>query len=317
MTAAAMSLRGKLPRPGRSGSTRVRERRGEPRQVPPLTPRLQVIRASLVMVVVLTVAMLLHLTFISGLQHRAAQQRAYADFRAQLARGTAPLGATDAEGDALELGAPVAYLEIRAIGLQEVVGEGTTGPVLMDGPGHRRDTPLPGQVGTTVIMARRAAYGAPFGDIAQLTAGDQIKVATGQGLFTYTVTGVRHEGDPVPDPPTAGAGRLTLMTAAGPAFFPSGVVRVDAELEEPAVGGPARTMGAAGLPDAERAMGGSTDTVWALALWMQALLALAAAAVWAWYRWGRAQTWVVFLPPLVLVGISLSSEIVKLLPNLL
>ena len=47
------------------------------------------------------------------------------------------------------------------------------------------------------------------------------------------------------------------------------------------------------------------------------LILIALGAVWAWHRWGRAQAWVVFLPPLMLVGILVSNQAARVLPNLL
>jgi hypothetical protein len=64
-------------------------------------------------------------------------------------------------------------------------------------------------------------------------------------------------------------------------------------------------------------MAADTRTIWVLAFWLQALIALALGAVWAWHRWGHAQAWVVFLPALTLVGLSASGEVARLLPNLL
>jgi len=48
-----------------------------------------------------------------------------------------------------------------------------------------------------------------------------------------------------------------------------------------------------------------------------ALMLLSIGGIWAWHRWGHAQAWVVFLPPLLLVGLAASGEAVRLLPNLL
>jgi hypothetical protein len=107
-----------------------------------------------------------------------------------------------------------------------------------------------------------------------------------------------------------------LATADGRAFVPDGVLRVDADLVGPAVGGPPRVLSSDSLPDAEQFMGTDNRTLWALALWLQALIALAIGAVWSWHRWGRIQTWVVFLPPLLLVGLGAMGEAVRLLPNL-
>ena len=226
-------------------------------------------------------------------------------------------GPTDNQNRLLAPGAPIAYLEIPEIGLRQVVGEGTTPSVLFSGPGHRRDTVLPGQVGVSVVMARRAAFGGPFAKIDQLEEGDTILATTGQGLFEYEVIGVRREGDPVPPAPEAGTSRLLLATADGRPFLPDGVLRVDAELTGVPVGGAARLVTAATLPAAEQFMGADTSTLWALALWLQLLTLLSLGAVWAWHRWGHAQAWIVFLPPVLLVGLATSGEVARLLPNLL
>ena len=284
--------------------------------IPVLSPRWQFVRAALVVAFVLSLSVLVHFVFVSRLQQSATQRHGYDTFRADLARGTAPVGPTDNKGHELRAGVSVAYLEIPAIGLEQVIGESTTPGVLFAGPGHRRDTPLPGQVGTSVVYGRRAMFGGPFADLDQLAEGDLIRVTTGQGQFNFHVRGVRHEGDPVPAPLAAGSARLLLATAAGPAFLPSGVLRIDADLDGKAVGGAARLVSAADLPAEEQIMANDTRTVWALVLWLQALIALALGAVWAWHRWGKAQAWGVFLPPLLLIGLLASSEVARLLPNL-
>jgi hypothetical protein len=176
---------------------------------------------------------------------------------------------------------------------------------------------LPGQVGTSVVDGRRAAYGGPFSDLASLKKGTSLIVTTGQGVFTYKVLDVRVGGSPLPAAPAAGSSRLTLVTAAGRPFMPSGTVSVDADLVGQAVGGPARVVSTAQLLAEERPLAGDSRTLWALALWLQLLIALSVAAVWAWHRWGRAQTWIVFLPPLLLVGLAAAGEVARLLPNLL
>ena len=85
---------------------------------------------------------------------------------------------------------------------------------------------------------------------------------------------------------------------------------------EPVVGA-ARLVTAATLPASEQFMGADTSTLWALVLWLQVLILLSLGAVWAWHRWGHAQAWIVFLPPLLLVGLATSGEVARLLPNLL
>lgn len=288
--------------------------------VPALSPRLQLARAALVLVFALCLLLFLQLVVFSSLQSSAAQRHALDSFRSDLATGTAPIGPTDEQGHMLPIGTPVALMEIPSIGLRQVVGEGTSSRAMLHGPGHRRDTPLPGQIGSSVVFGRRAAYGGPFASIDGLLKGALIKVTTGQGSFTFRVLGVRHRGDPAPAAPAAGTARLTLVTAAGRAFLPDGVVRVDAELDVragKAVVGPARVLSASALPAEDKLMAGDTRSLWVLALWLQALIGLAVGAVWAWHRWGRAQAWVVFLPPLLLVGLAVSGEAARLLPNLL
>lgn len=291
--------------------------------VPPLSPRLQLARAVLLVLCSLTITLLLQLTVISRLQHASAQQRQYDAFRAQLASGTAPSGPAEPiaplDGSAppeLELGAPVAYLEIPELGLTEVVGEGTTAGVLFDGPGHRRDTVLPGQIGTSVVFGRSSTFGGPFADLDQLAAGDEFTVTTAQGEWEYAVLGVRREADPIPPPLAEGGSRLVLVTAAGGAFMPSGVLRVDADLVGTAVGGAARAYTEASLPAAERLMAGDPSTLWALALWLIALAGVATGAAWAWHTWGRAQAWVTCFPLLFLVALAASGEAARVLPNL-
>lgn len=269
------------------------------------------------MIFVLTLTLLLQLTLIGGLQQSAAQERKFDEFRAQLAAGTAPIGPTDNQNRPVDVGAPIAYLEIPDIGLRQVVVEGTTSTALFTGPGHRRDTVLPGQAGASVIMGRQAAFGGPFGRIDRLEAGDSIVVTTGQGEFEFEVLGVRREGDLVPPLPEPGSSRLVLATADGRPYLPEGVLRVDADLVGDATGGPPRAFSAATLPPSEQFMGADTSTLWALVLWMQLLIAVTIGAVWAWHRWGRPQAWIVFLPPLLLVGLATSGQVARLLPNLL
>lgn len=317
---ASMALRRSKVEPVEAPTKAGRRERAERvsrRDAPPLSPRLQLIRATLVLVLALAGTLLLQLVVVSSLQQSAAQGRAFDRFRADLAEGTAAIGPTGPDGKELAAGTPVAYLEIPSIDLHQVVGEGTSASVLFDGPGHRRDTPLPGQIGTSLLFGRRAAFGGPFERIASLDEGDTITVTTGQGTFEYVVIGVRLAGDPAPSAPAEGVGRLTLVTAGGRAFMPEGVIRVDAELAEGAVVGPARLYTAGALPAEDVLMAADTRTLWVLAFWLQALIALAVGAVWAWHRWGRAQAWVVFLPALLLVGLSASGEVARLLPNLL
>ncbi|MEJ7764785.1 MAG: sortase [Acidimicrobiales bacterium] len=283
----------------------------------PLPAGLDLLRAGLIVLCMVATAMALHLVFVSSLQHRSAQQRSYSAFRRTVAEGTAPLGPTDASGRQLRRGTPVAFLEIPSIGVKEVVGVGTTAADLMDGPGHRRDSPLPGQTGTSVVMGRQSAYGGPFNRLGDLKGGDKITMTTGQGVSRFTVASLRRGGEPTPPPLRSGQGRLLLISAAGTSYVPSQLLRVDANLDSPALRAPAPVITSKTLPPSERIMGTDPTTLWRLAFWLQALIAVALGIVWSWHRWGRAETWVVFLPVATLAGLFASAEALKLLPNLL
>ncbi|MGV9648832.1 hypothetical protein [Streptomyces sp. NPDC003554] len=52
-------------------------------------------------------------------------------------------------------------------------------------------------------------------------------------------------------------------------------------------------------------------------MWLQALLLVSVAAVWAWHRWGRHQTWIVFAPLVAVLGLQVATRTTELLPNLL
>lgn len=271
---------------------------------------------ALTLLAVLLLTFVGQVTLLSHLRYERAQQTAYADFRAQLAEATAPVGPTGLDDRLLTPGTPVAVLEIPAVRARQVVFEGTSSQVLQDGPGHRRDTPLPGQPGTSVLLGRRAAYGGPFSGIRLLRPGHLIIATTGQGRHEYRVRGVRRPGDPVPPAPGPGAGRLTLMTAGGLPFLPEDILRVDADLSTAAQELPARRLDRQALPPAEEAMG-ADDGAWVpLVLWGQLLLVAGYGVTWAWTRWGGPQAWVVGVPVLAAVGLSVADQVTRLLPNL-
>lgn len=285
--------------------------------LPPLTPRAQLARGVLVLIAIVSLSLVLQLVILSGFQQRSAQQAKFDSFRAQLATGTAPVAAVNDDNKALRPGTAMAYLEIEAVGVRQVVLEGTTSGVLFDGPGHRRDSPFPGSVGTTVIMGRRATFGGPFSQIGDLEEGDPIRITTGAGEFDYEVIGVRREGDEVPPALESGQGRLLLITADGRPYVPDGVLRVDAKLTGTALSAGSIPVTAKTLPPTEAIMASDTTTLWALAMSMQALVLVTVAFVWAWHRWGRAKAWIVGFPVLLLVGLFVADQVARLLPNLL
>ncbi|HXL16364.1 MAG TPA: class E sortase, partial [Streptosporangiaceae bacterium] len=148
------------------------------RQVDPATAR--GIGIGLILLGVFLLGFLGYLYGLSAIEEARAQSTSYATFRGQLAQQVAPLGATTP-------GAAVAILTIPAIGIKNmIVVEGSSPENLELGPGHVRNSPLPGQNGVAEIFGRRATFGAPFGRLMELKRGDRVTVITGQGKASYT-----------------------------------------------------------------------------------------------------------------------------------
>lgn len=283
----------------------------------PLSASAKLVRTGFAILGGLLLAFALNVTVVSQVQHLVSQQKLSDEFRSQLAAGTAPVSETTFDGHLVADGAPVAKIDIPEIGVHEVVSEGSSSDVLKSGPGHRRDTTLPGQRGISVLLGRAAAFGGPFGKLQQLAPGDRFTVTTGQGVQKFEVIGLRYAGDPAPAPPTSKQSRLIFQTARGIAFAPTGVAYIDAKLtsavQEP---GPRQTTSLS-LPSHDSALASDVSTVWALVFALQLLVAIEIATVWALRRVGRRKTWVVVVPVLVLSMFFVSNQLVILLPNLL
>jgi sortase A len=276
-------------------------------------PELTPVATALLLLSLSALWLLAYAVGLSGLQERSAQHRLYSSIRYSLSQELVPLGG------AITPGTPVAVLNAPEAGLtRAVVVEGTTSGVLRDGPGHQQDTALPGQAGVSVIMGRSVTFGAPFRQVPSLRVGDPITVTTGQGTFHYTVTDVRGNGDPLPPTLGATASRLTLVTSRGSGWLgrwaPSSPVFVDATMTgqvQPAPSGrPTSIIPAATEMHADT--GGLVDLV----LWLQALVVVGAAVVWARTRWGGWQVWLAGTPVVLAVIWAISSETLRLLPNL-
>lgn len=287
----------------------------KPRRPP--SPAMAIYGAAMSIVAVLLLGFVADLSVIGSLHHNRDQHIAYAQLRFELAKGTAPIGPLDSLGHPVPLGAPLALLEIPDIGLTEVISEGTTAGVLEKGVGHARSSVLPGQVGTSVLMGRRAAFGGPFRDIALLRKGREFTVTTGQAENTFRVLDIRRAGDPIPAAPAAGAGRLQLITATGPMYGPTGIVRVDADLITTVQGAPTLTVNIAPLTKAEYPLKGDPSALMPLVLWAQALAIAAGLVAWARLRWGFWQSWIVGLPLLAALGLAVADRVAQLLPNLM
>ena len=290
---------------------------GGPLQRP--APIQRVLSTALLILSLSLLGFAVYIGLLSSLHHDRAQRTAYANFRTTLALATAPTGQFQPEHPKklLALGTPVAVLSIPTLHLNEVVFEGTTGSVLERGPGHLRNTPLPGQAGTSELMGRAFIYGGVFGGIARLQPGDTFTVTTGQGKHSYQVIDVRRGGDPAAPAVEAGRGRLILATADGNLFAPSGTVRVDADLTSAVQPSAPLALGKAQLSPAEQAMATDSAAWYSLVLWAQGLFVAAALITWAGSQWGRWQTWIVAVPVLTFFGLATADQAARLLPNLM
>ncbi|KAA1424496.1 class E sortase [Mumia zhuanghuii] len=277
-------------------------------------------RSSFVVLDALTVLALvcawtvLQVLVLSGISQQRSQDLLYGAFRTELASATAPVGGV------IPVGAPVALLEAPSIDLEQVVVEGTSGRTLLAGPGHRRDTPLPGQAGTSLVYGRAQTYGGPFGQISSLAPGDTVATTTGQGRATYVVEKVRRAGDPLPQPLAAEQGRLTLTSAEESggrlgALRPQGTLYVDLRLTSKPFPTPAGRPAA--VTDAERAMGTSTDDIAALAFALQGILLVVVAVVLARRRLPGAVVWVIAAPVTIALAWWCTDLAMPMLPNLM
>ena len=229
----------------------------------------------------------------SGIEEHRAQHTLYAKLRETLASGEhpVPIGTTGVIGH----GTAVALINAPEVGLHNVViVEGTTSSDLRKGPGHKRDTPLPGQPGTSEVFGRSTTFGGPFADVPRLQPGDHFTVTTGQGVLEYSVNAIRHSGDPVTEP-AVGTSRLTLVTSQGSGWrsgwAPSRTVYVDAALQ----GGPKpATDGRPNYSVAnEGVMHSDTSGLLALVLWLEVFVVVIVGAIWASRRWGEVPSWTV------------------------
>jgi sortase A len=115
------------------------------------------------------------LAAVSGVAGDAERARILADrFEARIS-----------DGDA------IGRIDIPRIDLDMVFLQGTETGTLQHGPGHYKNTPLPGQPNTVAIAGHRTTYLAPFRHINEIEDGDEVRLEMPYAAFTYVVT--KHE----------------------------------------------------------------------------------------------------------------------------
>lgn len=280
--------------------------------------RLSLASSACAIVALVCAWVLLQLLVLGGLAHARSQHILYAEFRSELALATAPTGALDYAGKPVRPGAPVALLTSSSIGLKQVVVDGTASGDLVAGPGHLRDTPLPGQAGWSWVLGRGSTYGAPFGKITDLAKGDTISVVTGEGKVDYTVVDVRRAGDPVPAVPSGpSGGLLTLVTADSHGFLSalraSSAVYVDATTDKALADGPV----AVAVPPSELVMARDTSSLPTLTLLLAVLTGLVLAVSIARRHFRASLVWLVSTPVVIALAWAVTDQVTRLLPNLM
>ncbi|MBZ5734395.1 sortase [Nocardioides sp. TRM66260-LWL] len=281
----------------------------------PEGPRTGTLLASaLIGVLVLVLGFLAFLVGGSRLAADRYQALAYDDLVAALKRTEVPVNG------AQPIGTPLGLLQIPQLGLTQVFVQGSSSEQTALAPGLRPDTSLPGQAGGSVLVGRRATFGAPFAHLDRLRPGDRFTVTTGQGRFTYVVDLVR-TSDAAPTTVPVVASRLTLVTS-DPALAPSRTLTVSARLQGEAL--PRTTGAAAGVAARPTdAVGeGSSDHLVSLVLWSQLLLLVALGLTWAWVRVPQAATlrrslWIGGVPVLLALLWTVFGQLALLLPNTL
>jgi sortase A len=300
-----------------SGSTGPEKKRKQKKQRKPKAPRAprptgerQVTGATVVAFGLMLLTGLLALfgayLFVgSGLAADRTQDVMYQDMERNLGLATVPVAGVISDGT------PIGIVELPRLGIEQVFVEGSASEETLTGPGLKPDSVLPGQTGVSVLVGRRAAFGAPFRHLDQMRVGDRILVTTGQGQFTYVVDLVRVSDAPATEIESVPS-RLTLITS-DPAITPSRSLQVSAQLDGKAL--PRSTGTAASADDAPGS--GSSGRGTALLLWSQLLLLVTGLVTWAGLKYHARAVWIGAVPVLLAILWNVFENLAVLLPNTL
>lgn len=307
---------------------------------------------SLITVGILIALFVAHQLWGTGLITAREQRELKADFREQLEGRAAALaeipevapaepsdgsepGSLDQLAEAHDIPLPeifpgdvIALIEIPAIGAEHAVVEGVGVSDLRRGPGHYPFTPLPGEAGNVGIAGHRTTYGAPFNQLDELEAGDEIRVATLRGEFTYRVTGDEVVSPRDVDVLTSSDGNRLTLTTCNPEYSSAERLVVSADLVgEPVEAAQRRPAGADdGHRDVEAAAAAGVDldgthssglAAVDLATTLTALAAAAVGALW-WYAFRRRRRWYVWLaglPPFLVALFFFFVQLEQVLPT--
>jgi sortase A len=217
-------------------------------------------------------------------------------------------------GHDLRQGQPGGILTIPAIGLSQVVVEGSSATDLLQGPGFMPGTAPPGSLGNAVIAGHRTIAGSPFARLSRLHAGDRIEVVTSLGAYHYRVLAVGSSRPGAVDPTSPNRHpRLTLVTSGGPAGS-NGRIYV--------VGSLIGAANSASIPrhpptSVQRGLSGDPQAVLGAIVWGIVLGASLAVALVAYWRY-RGKYWSVYVlstPVLLALAFIWYGNLIRLLPG--
>jgi sortase A len=212
-------------------------------------------------------------------------------------------------------GDPVARIRIPAIGVDQVVVEGTGVSELRRGPGHDESTPLPGGVGDSVITGHRTTYGAPFNHLDDLKVGDRISVTTTEGSATYEVSDGPKSVSGGVVAPVAGTDAL-ILTTSQPRYKASGQLAVVARLRNPAARA-ASTVADRGGSATVGSFGWFASSLWgSVLLWGALLLVVYLAMYRLATRWrsSRIVIFTLMTVPLVITALLFLQAVGRVFP---
>ena len=214
-------------------------------------------------------------------------------------------------------GNAVARIEIPKIGVDAIVVNGVDTDDLRLGPGHYPGTPLPGQLGNSAIAGHRTTYGHWFGDIDQLTTGDQILIRTVQGFFTYHVYQqlIVDPGDVGVLAPDPGRPATITLTTCNPKYSASQRLVVKAELSNPKRAlPPPRGLPSPSKLKLDASLSGDSGSL-VPTLLTGLIVALIGGLWWlAYHRHPRFPTWIVGVVPFLIALFFFYTYLERLLP---
>ena len=105
--------------------------------------------------------------------------------------GSSPVDTTVPRAEAAPAvanGSPLGYIKIPSIDVDWAFVEGVKAKDIEKGPGHFRESPMPGQIGNAAIAGHRTTHGQPFFNLDKVSPGDEIITITDAGTHVYEIT---------------------------------------------------------------------------------------------------------------------------------